>query len=396
MNGFEDGDRHLAGTMRQAEARQGVDETEVSPLVAIGMTLRNRAGYLAEAVDSLLAQSHTRFDLVMVDDGSTDETEAVAKAYERRDARIRYVRFSERRGLVAAWRAAFEHASVSGAPYFAWASDHDRWHQGWLKTLVDTLQQYPDVVLAYPLTQRIDPHGAPLAKPARQFETFGERDRHVRWRMFSHSDAVAAGDMVYGLMRSAAVREAGIFREVLCPDRLLLAELTLRGQIRQVPEVLWYRRQFAEGSVERQRSTLFAPGVHPPSALTPPWYLHATSLWATYGRQPNATVAMAPATARRLIATYAAAYAWRHYGKTSVQRGLLSVLGWPRWVYKRAKHGALLGAYGVLVTARHIGLTPLGERLYERVTGHPRRPASGAGQTSRSRSTAAGNWRGHA
>jgi hypothetical protein len=343
-----------------------------APLVGIGMTLRNRAEYLTQAIDSLLAQSYRHFELVMIDDGSTDGTEGIARACEQRDSRVRYVRFEERRGMVAAWRSAFEQATAHGAPYFAWASDHDRWHPRWLETLVGTLQQYPDVVLAYPLTQRIDPGGAPLAKPARQFETFGIGDREARWRLFNRSDAVAAGDMVYGLMRASAMRQAGVFREVLCPDRLLLAELTLRGQIRQVPEVLWYRRQFTEGSVERQRSTLFPPGTRPPSVITPPWYMHARSLWSAYGRRPNPALSMSSGTARRLIAAYAAAYAWRHYAKSSVQRGILSLLGWPRWIYKRAKHAALLGVYGVLVAARYVGFTPLVERVCERVTGRPR------------------------
>jgi hypothetical protein len=53
-----------------------------------------------------------------------------------------------------------------------------------------------------------------------------------------------------------------------------------------------------------------------------------------------------------LIVRYAAAYAWRHYGKSSVQRGILSTLGWPRWVYKRVKHGALLALYHALVATR--------------------------------------------
>jgi glycosyltransferase involved in cell wall biosynthesis len=345
-----------------------------SPRVGIGMTLCNRAVYLREAVESLLGQWFTEFSLVLVDDGSTDETERLARAFELRDRRVRYVRFDARRGMVAAWQEAFQQASGDGAPYFAWASDHDRWHPRWLDTLVATLDAHPEAVLAYPLTQRIDPAGAPLSKPARQFDTAGVRDVEERWRRFNRSDTVAAGDMVYGLMRTAAVRESGIFRPVLCPDRLLLAELTLRGEIRQVPEVLWYRRQFAAGSVQRQRATLFAPGAPPPSALTPPWYMHAQSLWATYGRRPHP--AMPRNAARRLIAGYAAAYAWRHYGKTTVQRGLLSVLGWPRWTYKRLKHAALLGVYGVLVASRHAGVTPLAERLYERVTGRSRRPAN--------------------
>jgi len=372
--------------------------TRAAAPVGIGMTLCNRAAYLNEAVESLLAQSYAEFNLVLVDDGSTDETESLALAFEQRDPRVRYVRCAERRGMVAAWRMAFEQATAHGARYFAWASDHDRWHPRWLQTLVDTLEQYPDVVLAYPLTQRIGPSGALLAKPARQFETLGIAARGARWRLFNRSDSVAAGDMVYGLMSASAVRDAGIFREVLCPDRLLLAELTLRGQVRQVPEALWYRRQFGAGSVERQRSTLFAPGARPPSAFTPPWYMHARSLWATYGVQAHPGVPMSRLAAWWLIATYAAAYAWRHYGKSTVQRGVLSLLGWPRWIYKQMKHAVLLGVYGVLVALRQVGITPLLERLWERLTGRPWRSAKAdslAGTDSSGRS-APRHWRGHA
>lgn len=366
------GYRHLAGVLKSENARPMVRRGGARPLIGIGVTLRNRADYLPEAVDSLLTQSYDNFRLVLVDDGSTDQTEAIGREYERRDARVRYVRFAERQGMVAAWRSAFEHATAGGAAYFAWGSDHDRWDPCWLETLVNTLEEYPDVVLAYPLTQRIDPQGAPLAKPARQFETFGIADRDVRWGLLSRSDAVAAGDIVYGLMRAEAVRDAGVFRAVLCPDRLLVAELTLRGQIRQVPEVLWFRRQFATGSIERQRATLFAPGAATPGAFTPPWYMHARALWETYGRPVRPPLPIERHEAARLVAQYAAAYAWRHYAKSSVQRGIVSVLGWPRWIYKRAKHALLLTVYGMLVALRQLGVTPLVERTCERLTGRPR------------------------
>jgi hypothetical protein len=83
-------------------------------------------------------------------------------------------------------------------------------------------------------------------------------------------------------------------------------------------------------------------------------------------------VELSPGTAATLITRYAAAYAWRHYAKSSVQRGILTALGWPRWIYKRIKHAVLLGLYGTLVALRQIGVTPLVERVCERLTGRPR------------------------
>src|SRR5262245_60718947 len=96
--------------------------------------------------------------------------------------------------------------------------------------------------------------------PKRASRDSEPRSLPIAVRSWSHmcEEHVASGDMVYGLMWVKAVREAGIFRDVMCPDRLLMAELSLHGEFRQIPQELWFRRQFAEASVARQRTSLFA------------------------------------------------------------------------------------------------------------------------------------------
>src|SRR5689334_6598121 len=97
-------------------------------LVGIGATLFNRDAYLREALDSILGQTYRDFQLVLVDDGSGDRTEEIAREYASRDRRVRYIRHAERQGMTATWRHAFEEAtSDPRVRYFAWASDHDRW-----------------------------------------------------------------------------------------------------------------------------------------------------------------------------------------------------------------------------------------------------------------------------
>jgi len=61
-----------------------------------------------------------------------------------------------------------------------------------------------------------------------------------------------SGDMVYGLIRMRALEAAGVFRPVLNPDRLLIAELSHQGEIRQVAEPLWWRRQSDGGHAFRE------------------------------------------------------------------------------------------------------------------------------------------------
>ena len=179
----------------------------MTPRTVLGMTLYNNARHLREAADSLLAQTHGDFMLLMLDDGSTDGTEAIAREYERADSRVRYVRHEQRQGMVPTWHEVAELAfrGHPAAEYFAWVSDHDRWDPEWLARLVGELDTHPDVVLAYPLSPRIDEHGDPGPKEPRTFDTLGVANMADRWSRFCY-DGVGAGDMVYGLIRILALR----------------------------------------------------------------------------------------------------------------------------------------------------------------------------------------------
>lgn len=249
-----------------------------SPRVVIGAPLYNHAADLPETIESLLTQSYREFTLVCVDDQSSDATGEIVESYAARDSRIVYVRNAARLGMIDNWRLAFNLALEQSpdAAYFAWASDHDVWHPRWLRVLVDVLDRHPEVVLAYPRNRRIGPEGAVIDKRPWQFDTAGVEALRVRFRR-TMSD-MSAGNMIYGLGRSDAIRRAGVFRRVLVPDRLLLMELSLEGQFRQVPEVLWFRRKHGQFfSLQRQRHAFF-PNGRPLYAYVPWWISHASAL----------------------------------------------------------------------------------------------------------------------
>ena len=249
-----------------------------SPRVVIGAPLYNHASHLPEALESLLTQTQREFRLVCVDDHSTDATGEVVQSYAARDPRIVYRRNPKRLGMIDNWRHAFDLALEDSpdAEFFAWASDHDIWHPRWLQALVDVLDQYPDVVLAYPRNRRVRRSGGLTDKAHWEFDTFGLDDERVRFkRTMRH---MSAGNMIYGLCRVDALRRAGVFRHVLVPDRLLLMELALEGQFKQVPELLWFRRWFGRVfSLRRQRRAFF-PNGRPLYAFVPWWISHAAAL----------------------------------------------------------------------------------------------------------------------
>jgi glycosyltransferase involved in cell wall biosynthesis len=315
--------------------------TDVGPRTVLGMTLYNNAAHLREATDSLLAQTEPGFALVMLDDGSSIEAEQIAREYEAHDRRVRYWRHRERLGMVPTWREVVEIArrEYPAAEYFAWVSDHDRWDPQWLARTAAELDAHSDAVLAYPQTLRMDQRGAPLVKEPRSFETSGVADPVERWRRFCWS-GFGSGDMVYGLMRIRALEAAGIFRPVLNPDRLLIAELTQQGEIRQVPDPLWWRRQSEGSSVDRQRASLFA-GTPPPRFNWPPSLQHAVLL-----RRQHFSVSM--------IATYVIASLWRATRKTESSKSLGRGVDRVHFVKKLVKKAFHHAVYYTLVAARKV------------------------------------------
>jgi glycosyltransferase involved in cell wall biosynthesis len=354
--------RHLAGRLapsarsRLRAARLGeptsAEATVGKPRVVLGMTLHNKAAHLPEALDSLLAQTFGDFRLLLLDDASADATEAIAREYVARDSRVSYVRHESRQAMVATWRevadAAF--AACPSARYFAWVSDHDRWHPRWLDRLLGEIEAHPGTVLVYPITRRIAQDGAELEKGPRLFETAGVAGVRARWSRFCR-EGIGSGDMVYGLMAIDALRQAGVFRPVLRPDRLLIAELSLYGQFRQVPEVLWFRRDSEGASVDRQRHSLFLPGREPEGFGAPPWWQHARSLWRTY-------VAGAPALGlsrsawMTMLAQYQLTYGWRHFRKTEASHAIGRGIDNTIWVKKITKHYWHHAVYATLVGSR--------------------------------------------
>src|SRR5215203_4293252 len=70
------------------------------PLVSVVISCYNQAHFLDEAIESVLAQSHPNFEIIVVDDGSTDNTSEVASRYQK----VRIVR-QDNQGLSAARNA---------------------------------------------------------------------------------------------------------------------------------------------------------------------------------------------------------------------------------------------------------------------------------------------------
>jgi glycosyltransferase involved in cell wall biosynthesis/SAM-dependent methyltransferase len=124
-----------------------------APLVSVVAIFLNADGFLEEAIDSVLAQTHTEWELLLVDDGSSDRSSAIARGYAARDPRrVRYLDHPGHKnlGMSASRNLGLQHAR---GDYLALLDADDVWLPEKLERQVAILQAHPEVALLF---------GAPL------------------------------------------------------------------------------------------------------------------------------------------------------------------------------------------------------------------------------------------
>jgi glycosyltransferase involved in cell wall biosynthesis len=134
----------------------------MTPIVSVVMAAKNYACFLPAAVESVLAQTFTDWELVVIDDGSTDDTSAVIKPYLV-DRRIRSVR-SDRLGQS---RAKNLGVGLGRGPFVAFLDADDVWKPTKLEQQLALFAAKPEVGVVFSLRDLIDEAGHPLPRTAR-------------------------------------------------------------------------------------------------------------------------------------------------------------------------------------------------------------------------------------
>lgn len=128
------------------------------PKVSVIIPTYNRAHYIRETIDSVLAQTYPDYEIIVVDDGSTDKTAEVLKHY---NGRIRYYCFPENKGISAARNFAIEQAR---GKYIAFLDDDDLWMPEKLEKQVAVLENNPELAFVCSGAYVIDAHGEVTAR----------------------------------------------------------------------------------------------------------------------------------------------------------------------------------------------------------------------------------------
>ncbi|MGL5665733.1 MAG: glycosyltransferase family 2 protein [Shewanella sp.] len=127
------------------------------PTVSVVMPVYNVEAFVSKAISSVLAQSFTDFELIIVNDCATDNSLARCKQFC--DIRIRIVQHAVNKGLAAARNTGIRHAI---GRYVAFIDSDDLWHPDKLKLHVDHLQKSPKVGISFSRSSFIDYRGNPI------------------------------------------------------------------------------------------------------------------------------------------------------------------------------------------------------------------------------------------
>jgi glycosyltransferase involved in cell wall biosynthesis len=116
------------------------------PRLSLIIPTFNRAGMLAEALDSALAQTYPHLEIIVSDNASTDGTAELMARYQ--DPRLRYHRNSDNLGMVGNWRQAIR--DLASGDFFLLLSDDDcLLEPDYLARAAQLIQDHPDVVVVY-------------------------------------------------------------------------------------------------------------------------------------------------------------------------------------------------------------------------------------------------------
>lgn len=124
--------------------------------ISIVLPVYNGAEYLAESIESVIAQTYANWELIIVNDCSTDDSLAIASKYASLDGRIKVFSNPKNLKLPNTLNAGFGHAC---GDYYTWTSDDNKFKPKALQTMVECLEENPDVVMVYANYTCIDSGG---------------------------------------------------------------------------------------------------------------------------------------------------------------------------------------------------------------------------------------------
>lgn len=208
------------------------------PLVSIGMPVYNGERFIRQALDSLLVQDFTDFELIISDNCSTDKTWEICRQYAAGDSRIRLYRNEENLFGSYNFRRVLE---LSSGDYFMWAAHDDLWEPDFVSALMSYLTRDRELIYAashfdtynYATKQR-------NIRPSAAFPAINETNEIFKNCVLFVSRPLS--NLFYGIYKTEVLRQTRFVKLNYFDwgDLYLLNEICTLGRMHIVPKVLFH------------------------------------------------------------------------------------------------------------------------------------------------------------
>lgn len=197
-----------------------------SPLVSVGVPVRNGAAGIARALASLTQQTYTNLEIIVSDNESDDNTAEIVTRAAAADTRIRLVRQATDIGMFRNFRAVVDEAK---GEFFLWAAHDDVREPDYVEHLLSRLTETPDAILAMGRIVTVLENQSVVVEPSPS--TMGMSLRQ-RMRTTGHLQPFA----LYGLWRTAVVRRIPMREAFWSADTPIVLAAAAIGPFLYVPE----------------------------------------------------------------------------------------------------------------------------------------------------------------
>jgi glycosyltransferase involved in cell wall biosynthesis len=223
-----------------------------APLVSIMMPVYNSMSYarsnghmlLPLAIDSLLQQTHSNLELIILDNQSTDQTPQICEAYAQKDSRIRYIVDDRPRNP---HEASSKLATLTRGKYSVYAGDDDLWNPTYIEKMVSFLEANPDVAMAYSNGHWINLEGNAISEPILQEQDMYRMSDTSLYSFCTYTYRRRVVPIIFGVYRTHILNRLLPFETfdltIANVDNLFICKFFLQEKCQCIGENLFFYRR---------------------------------------------------------------------------------------------------------------------------------------------------------
>lgn len=207
------------------------------PKVSVIIPVYNSSKYVSEAIASVFAQTYQDFEIIVIDDGSTDNSREIIEDFiEKYPSKINYI-YQKNKGIAGARNTGIKNAKGS---LIALLDADDKWHPARLEKEIVIIESSPQIGLVHSNLMSISEDGIPL-------ENFKRNKKYLSGYIFKHLFLRSAdiGSPTV-LFRKDCCMNVGLFDENIvcmgCDDRDMWLRIAQKYRVEYINEILAYHR----------------------------------------------------------------------------------------------------------------------------------------------------------